>query len=248
MTMMIGLRDIEKRFPRQSRDKAALRGVSLDIGEGESVAIVGRSASGKSTLLNVMSTLVSPTHGEYRFDGHRVAGANRNAAAAVALRRRAGYIGQISDLLGNFDVASNVRLGASCRGSPILREQAEAHLRTVGLAGMGARRPSELSGGERQRVSIARTLATRPRVVFADEPTGSLDVVTARLVMETLLGTTGEAGKPTLVLVTHSPEFAAMCSRQVCVRDGLVARDEHGLGADDIVEFLMEEHRGKEQM
>ena len=237
---MIELRRIAKRFPRQGPDTAALRGVSLDIGEGESVAVVGRSASGKSTLLNIMSTLVSPTHGEYRFDGRLVSGANRNAAAAVAVRRRAGYIGQISDLLGNFDVASNVRLGASCRSTPISRQEAEQCLIAVGLGGKGARRPSELSGGERQRVSIARTLGVHPGVVFADEPTGSLDVVTAGLVMEILLGTTGQIGKPTLVLVTHSPEFAALCTRQVCVREGHIVGNEHGLTPADIVDFLME--------
>ena len=235
---MIVLRCIEKRFAHQDADTAALRRVSLDIRKGESVAIVGRSASGKSTLLNVMSTLVTPTSGEYRFDGQLISGADRNAWTAVVVRRRSGYIGQISDLLGNFDVATNVGLAASCRNTPISREEAEEHLAAVGLVNKGARRPSELSGGERQRVSIARTLAARPQVVFADEPTGSLDVVTAGSVMDALFGTTREAAQPTLVLVTHAPQFAALCTRQVCVRKGVVAADERGLSATDIVEFL----------
>ena len=237
---MIELRSIWKRFPGQTDQNAALKGVSASVRQGERLAIVGRSASGKSTLINVMCALAAPTAGSYEFDGRPVRMRSANSVAAIELRRRAGYVGQFSDLLGNFNVLSNVKLAANCRKNRVSDTRAQEWLREVDLEGEGRKVPAQLSGGQRQRVSIARALACEPRVLFADEPTGSLDVFTATEIMDLILRLARDSNT-TLVLVTHTPAFAAMCERQLCLRDGRVVRDECSMSDHDIEDFVKKE-------
>ena len=234
---MIELREIWKCFPGQSETECALKDLSVRLASAEHIAVVGRSASGKSTLLNILCALSRPTRGSYLFEGQPMKRGGVHSRAARELRRRAGYIGQSSDLLSGMDILSNVKLSASCRGEKLSDATALEWLDRVGLADTGAKVPAQLSGGQRQRVSIARTLACRPRVVFADEPTGSLDIATAREVMDQMFNLTGETGT-TLVLVTHAPEFAAKCERQLCIRRGRITGDARTLDAEAIVEFL----------
>ena len=233
---MIELREIWKCFPGQSGTKCALKDVSVRFTNDERIAVVGRSASGKSTLLNILCTLSRPTRGLYFFEGQPLKG-GVHSRAARALRRRAGYIGQSSDLLTGMNILNNVKLAASCRGTKLSDATALEWLDRVGLADTAARMPAQLSGGQRQRVSIARTLACQPKVVFADEPTGSLDVATAREVMDQMFKLTGETGT-TLVLVTHAPEFATRCERQLCIRRGRIIGDVRALDKEAIVKFL----------
>ena len=235
---MIELSWIWKRFPGQTGERAALEDVSVGVRQGEQLAIVGRSASGKSTLINVMCALASPSSGSYKFNGRPVMVEDARSGAALELRRQAGYVSQFSDLLGNFDVLDNVKLAAHCRNARVSDADAECWLKRVGLVGEGRKSPAELSGGQRQRVSIARALACKPKVLFADEPTGSLDVSTATEIMK-LIHELALDAKTTLILVTHTPDFAAMCERQLCLDGGRVVRDERGMSKEDIVNFLM---------
>lgn len=235
MPNMIVFERVGKRFPSQAPSAAALVDVSLRIEPGESVAIVGRSASGKTTLLNIMCALAGITAGKYWFDGRPVTVPSSNARAAVALRRQIGYVSQYSELLENFNVRRNVQMAATCRRLRVDDRVADAWLDAVGLAGLGDRPPAELSGGQRQRVNIARALACEPRAVFADEPTGQLDLVTARQILGLFRRLT--EGR-TLVLVTHMPDHAAACRRQLCVHEGRLVLDEMGMTARDIVDFI----------
>ena len=232
---MILLQRVSKRFPSQAPSAAALVDVSLEIELGESVAVVGRSGSGKSTLLNVMCGLASFTAGKYWFDGSPVMVSNSNARAAVALRRQIGYASQFSELLENFDVRRNVQLAATCRRLRVDDRAADAWLDAMGLAGLGDQAPAKLSGGQQQRVNIARALACEPRAVFLDEPTGSLDCATALNIMQLVRRLT--EGR-TLVLVTHMPDHAAACRRQLCLHEGRLLLDETGMTIGDIVDFI----------
>ena len=237
---MITLDHVSKRFPNQAPSEAALMDVSLRIESGESVAIVGRSASGKSTLINIMCALVSVSAGKYWFDGTQVVAPNSNARGAVALRRQIGYISQWSELLENFNVRRNVQMAARCRRARISNADADRWLDAVGLLGLGNRSPAQLSGGQRQRVNIARALACEPKVIFADEPTGSLDVATARDIMKLMFTLTENR---TLILVTHMPDYAAGCRRQICLHQGRLQGDENDMTRDDIVRFMEETQR-----
>ena len=210
-------------------------GVSLGIEPGESVAIVGRSASGKSTLINIMCALASMSAGKYSFDGTEVVAPSSNSRGAVALRRQIGYVSQWSELLENFNVRRNVQMAARCRRARVSNADANRWLEAVGLAGLGDRWPAQLSGGQRQRVNIARALACEPKVIFADEPTGSLDVATARDIMKLMFALTENR---TLILVTHMPDYAAECQRQLCLHQGRLQRDEKHMTRDDIVGFI----------
>ena len=234
MSMMV-LDRVSKRFPNQSQDEAALRDVSVAIEPGESLAIVGRSASGKSTLINIMCALVSLTTGKYLFNGRPVAASSSNSRTAVGLRRQIGYVSQWSELLGNFSVRSNVQMAARCRRMRLDDREADRWLETVGLSGLGDRSTSQLSGGQRQRVNIARALACEPSAVIADEPTGSLDVATARGIMELIHELTVNR---TLVLVTHVPDYAAACRRQLCLHEGRLLHDVQGMTSAEIVQFI----------
>jgi putative ABC transport system ATP-binding protein len=206
-------------------DVKALRGVSVEIADGEQVAIVGPSGSGKTTMLTIMGTLERPSAG-----GVEVADVNVPDASDVQLAglraHDIGFVFQAFHLQDNMSALDNVALGMLYTGLPLRqrREIAREALERVGLAHRLRNRPNQLSGGERQRVAIARAIAKRPRLVFADEPTGNLDSKSGAGVLELLHGL-GEDGA-TVVLITHDAQVAAGFPRQLQMRDGEVIADE----------------------
>ena len=210
--------DLQKRFGRT----VALDGACLSVAPGEMVAIVGPSGSGKSTLLHCAAGILRPDAGQVVFEGRRVDAMGE--AARSALRRTAfGFVFQFGQLVPELTAAENIALplmlsGTSRRGA--VRE-ARRWLAQLDLAEAAQKRPGELSGGEGQRIAVARALVHRPRVVFADEPTGSLDSLSGEVVMNLLVGMAGDEGAA-IVIVTHDPRVAAYARRDIVVRDGKI--------------------------
>ncbi|HEX5303173.1 MAG TPA: ABC transporter ATP-binding protein [Streptosporangiaceae bacterium] len=203
----------------------ALRGASVVVARGEIVAVMGPSGSGKSTLLHCLAGISRPDSGEVWFDGRRLD--TLTESERTRLRRTTfGFVFQFGNLVPELTAADNVALPLVLQR--VSRKQAYRHaagwLDRLGLGGKGARRTGELSGGEAQRVAVARALALGPRVLFADEPTGSLDSLTGEKVMKLLTGLAREQGI-TVVIVTHDVRIAAYADRQVLVRDGVVTAD-----------------------
>ena len=198
----------------------ALRGADVTVGAGEIVAVMGPSGSGKSTLLHCLAGILVPDAGEIHVDDRRID--TLDEAARSELRRdRFGFVFQFGQLVPELSAEENVALPlllAGVRREPALRRAREWFGR-LGLDGLGARRSGELSGGQAQRVALARALVGEPSVVFADEPTGSLDTLTGEQVMNLLIGTAREQGT-TVVIVTHDARVAAYADREVMVRDG----------------------------
>ena len=203
----------------------ALRGVSLTIGRGEYIAIMGPSGSGKSTLMNLLGCLDTPTEGRYELNGHDVANMSDNALAEVR-NREIGFVFQSFNLLARSDALHNVELPLIYAGmSPRARqERARESLKHVGLADRMHHRPNELSGGQRQRVAIARALVNHPSIVLADEPTGNLDTKTGVEILG-LFEALSRQGN-TIIVVTHEEEVAQQARRIIRIRDGLIAADE----------------------
>lgn len=215
---MLELRDITKSFTQQR----VLEGISLTVGDGDSVAIMGPSGSGKSTLLHCMSGVLVPDHGEVLFDGRDVAAMSDAERSRLRLEHF-GFIFQDGQLLPELTATENVALPQIMRG--VSRSQAHKDavdmLTRLGLGAYVDRYPGQLSGGQGQRVAIARALAGPPSVVFADEPTAALDQATGHEVMQQIVAVCQKFGV-TLVLVTHDPKIADWCSRRVEIRDGLI--------------------------
>ena len=200
----------------------ALAGASLSVASGEILAVMGPSGSGKSTLLHCLAGIFTPDKGEVWFDGQRLD--TLSDTRRTELRRTAfGFVFQFGQLVPELTVADNIALplllGRVRRKAAYAR--AEAWLPRLGLDGLGARRTGELSGGQAQRVALARSLVAQPKVLFADEPTGSLDTLTGEMVMDLLVATAREE-RTTVVLVTHDARVAAYADREVMVRDGKV--------------------------
>jgi lipoprotein-releasing system ATP-binding protein len=201
---------------------AVLRGISLSVGAGESLAVVGPSGSGKTTLLNIIGSLDSPTTGRVLLEGRDLAGLDEGALAQVRACR-IGFVFQLHHLLDQCTVLENVLVPTLARGA--LREGAESRARQllerVGLAGRMNYRPARISGGERQRAAVVRALINRPRLLLADEPTGSLDRAAAEDLADLLVQLNKEEGVA-LIVVTHSPHLAGRMRRVDLLRDGLL--------------------------
>lgn len=223
---MIELEEVHKVYGRGEAAVWALKGISLRIEEGEFVAIMGASGSGKSTCLNILGCLDVPTSGRYSFKGMEV---NRLTSDQRALLRRnyIGFVFQSFHLLDRTTALENVELPLIYKGlGPKKRkEMALEALELVGLRGREQHRPNELSGGEQQRVAIARAIVTRPLLLLADEPTGNLDSETSRSIMELFRALNREHGM-TVVLVTHEEDIASYARRRIYLRDGLMVREE----------------------
>ena len=218
---LIEARDITKSFGQTP----ALRGASVAVAQGEILAVMGPSGSGKSTLLHCLAGIFPPDSGEVWFDGRRLD--TLHEAERTRLRRTAfGFVFQFGNLVPELAAADNVALPLLLqrRHRKAAYRQAAQWLDTLGLGDKGARRTGELSGGEAQRVSVARAMALGPQVLFADEPTGSLDSLTGEKVMDLLTGLAREQAV-TVVLVTHDARIAAYADREVMVRDGAVTVD-----------------------
>jgi len=219
---MIEARDVVLSFG----ETPALRGASLRVERGEILAVMGPSGSGKSTLLHCLAGILVPDAGEIHVDGRRVDTLGEDARSALR-RDRFGFVFQFGQLVPELTAEENVALPLLLAG--VRRKAAIAEARPwferLGLAGMEGRRSGELSGGQAQRVALARGLVARPEVLFADEPTGSLDSLTGEQVMELMVGAARERGT-TVVVVTHEARVAAYADREVIVRDGRVTSVE----------------------
>ncbi|WP_196807317.1 ABC transporter ATP-binding protein [Candidatus Solirubrobacter pratensis] len=203
----------------------ALRGIDVEIGDGEFVAVTGPSGCGKSTLLNLLGGLDRPSRGEIELAGRRVDGFSEGRWALVR-RREIGFVFQFFNLIGNLSVADNVELPGLLAGLPAKEARARRRelLASLGIEEHADAAPGRLSGGQQQRVAIARALVNRPRVLLADEPTGNLDSSSARDVMALLRAAHDERGQ-TIVLVTHDARVAARADRVIAMRDGAVSSE-----------------------
>ncbi|HEX8355257.1 MAG TPA: ABC transporter ATP-binding protein [Pyrinomonadaceae bacterium] len=224
-TEVIRLEGVHKTYAMGDVEVHALRGVSLTIREGEFVAIMGTSGSGKSTTMNIIGCLDSPTRGTYALGGRDVSALSKDERADIRLRR-IGFVFQGFNLLSRTSALENVELPMLYAGA----EAAERHdraleaLHSVGLVGREQNHPNQLSGGQQQRVAIARALVNNPALILADEPTGALDSRTSVEVMEIFQRLNRER-RITLVIVTHEADIAAYADRVVVFKDGRIQKD-----------------------
>lgn len=216
----IQLEEVCKDYDEHGRPHTVLEGVSATIARGELIVLVGRSGSGKSTLLNMIGGLDRPSRGELRIAGQALSGLSEDGLARLR-RREIGFVFQFFNLVPTLTALENLLLPLDLLG--VGREEAlkraERWLETVGLPGRGDSFPEELSGGEQQRIALARALIHRPGLVIADEPTGNLDLETARQVLALLDDLCRREGT-TLVMATHSPEVIGVADRVFTIHDG----------------------------
>ncbi len=222
---LIRLEGITREYQMGAERVLALRGIDLEIGRNEYVAIMGPSGSGKSTMMNMLGCLDTPTAGNYWLNGHEVSRMTDDALARVR-NREIGFVFQTFNLLPRASALANVELPLVYAGvsSKERRRRASAALTRVGLGDRMHHKPNELSGGQRQRVAIARALVNEPSILLADEPTGNLDSATSEEIMR-VFGALHAQGQ-TVVIVTHEADIARHAHRVVVLRDGRVDTDQ----------------------
>jgi putative ABC transport system ATP-binding protein len=238
MKTIIEVRDLKKDFYVGDITVHALKGINMEIKEGEFVAIMGASGSGKSTMLNVLGCLDKPTSGTYLLDGISMGELSKNELAGLR-NSKLGFVFQSYNLLSRTSALENVELplfyNSKVRPRE-RRERAEAALEAVGLSDRMHHMPNQLSGGQQQRVAIARSLVNDPVVILADEATGNLDTRTSYEIMA-LLQDLNSKGK-TIVFVTHEADIARFMTRQVIFRDGHIIREEMVTDRNNAVELI----------
>ena len=229
---IIDLRQIVKRFyVGQPNELEILHSIDLQVKKGEFVSIVGASGSGKTTLMNIIGVLDRPTSGAYTLDGVDVAGAKDKELSGIR-NRKIGFVFQTYNLISRTTALRNVELPMMYAGvgKKERQERAKYYLEMVGMSERMTHKPDELSGGQKQRVSIARAMTNDPSIILADEPTGALDSVTGRKIMDIFHKLHEEQGK-TIVLITHSNELASETERIITLKDGCIIRERKGSGA-----------------
>jgi len=220
MPVILEARDLVKRYPLPAGSVDVLHGVSLSVEQGEFVAIMGASGSGKSTMLHLLGGLDRPTSGEVMIDGVNISQLD-DEHATLTRRAKTGFVFQFFNLIPLLNVAENVALPFLIAGESLgdRRERVDELLELVGLADKAGQRPDQLSAGEQQRVALARALAPSPTILLADEPTGNLDFTTGTEILDLLWDSCDRLGQ-TIVLVTHDSRAAAYADRVLVVRDG----------------------------
>jgi putative ABC transport system ATP-binding protein len=229
---LIRLSAITKTYGRGQGAFQALKGIDLEIHAGDFVAIMGHSGSGKSTTMNILGCLDTPTSGSYEFQGVHVEKLERNHRALLR-RHYLGFVFQGFNLLSRTTALENVELPLIYRGeaAPVRHAAARTSLEQVGLKGWEDHTPAELSGGQQQRVAIARAIVTRPTVLLADEPTGNLDTRTSQEIMDLITHFNRELGI-TVLMVTHEPDIAAYAKRVIHFVDGRIESDRRNQEGD----------------
>jgi putative ABC transport system ATP-binding protein len=219
-------RGVYKTYETRGVETPALLGVDLGIDEGEFTALAGPSGSGKTTLLNLFGALDTPSSGEILLDGHKLADLSPDQLAELRLRKL-GFVFQAYNLIPVLSARENVEFVMELQGVPSgeRRQRAEDLLREVELEGLGEKRPLEMSGGQQQRVAVARAIASRPRIVLADEPTANLDSGTAGRLLDLMERLNAERGV-TFLFSTHDPLVIGKARRRVRLHDGRVSDDE----------------------
>jgi len=216
--------NLEKRVKDASGELTILQDINFTVQSGEVLAIVGASGSGKTTLLGLLAGLDTPSSGTVKIDGTDIFKLDEDGRAGLR-KEKLGFVFQSFQLLAHLTALENVMLPLELRGAPNAREKAEAILSRVGLLNRLRHYPKYLSGGEQQRVALARAFVTAPPMLFADEPTGSLDAETGHAVMQLMFDLHREHAS-TLVLVTHDPGIAARCGRRITIDAGKLTSDE----------------------
>jgi len=218
------VRGLTKCYPTMNGELTVLKDVTFSLPAASTCAIVGPSGSGKSTLVGLCAGLDVPTSGEVQLDGVLLAALDEDGRARVR-GEMVGFVFQIFQLIPTLTALENVMVPLELRGIGHAREQAEALLRKVGLGERLAHYPAQLSGGEQQRVALARAFVNRPKILFADEPTGNLDAGTGQVVIDSLFALNADAGT-TLVLVTHDTELARRAQRVIRLKGGMIVNGE----------------------
>ena len=220
MPEIIEVRGLTKAVPNGDTPLVILHEIDLQVSAGESLAIVGASGSGKSTLLSLLAGLDTPSGGRVLLDGNDLFALDEDGRAALR-GRLVGFVFQAFQLMPHLNALENVMLPLELAGRADARAVARETLARVGLGERLRHYPKHLSGGEQQRVALARAFATRPKILFADEPTGNLDTVTGATIIDLLFGLNAELGT-TLVLVTHDTNIAIRCARSIHLRQGRI--------------------------
>jgi putative ABC transport system ATP-binding protein len=220
---MIKCDNLQKRVPMAGTELAILKGITLEIKSGESVAIIGASGSGKSTLLGLLAGLDEATAGTVNIDGTDLGALDEDDRARFR-GKHIGFVFQSFQLLPALTALENVMLPLELQGQNNVEEQAQHYLRRVGLDARVGHYPLQLSGGEQQRVALARAFASKPAILFADEPTGNLDTTTGDHIIDLLFELNREEGT-TLVLVTHDQVLADRCQRRLRLDGGALVRE-----------------------
>jgi putative ABC transport system ATP-binding protein len=229
---------ITRRYGSGDTAVDALRGVSLQVGRGQLIAVMGPSGSGKSTLMHILAGLDKPTSGTVEIDGTEITALGDTELTKLR-RRHIGFVFQFFNLLPMLTAEENIALPLSIAGEKPEREWLDELLEQMGLADRRKHRPAELSGGQQQRVAIARALITRPTIVFADEPTGNLDSRTGGEILELVRESVESLGQST-VMVTHEPRAAAIADRILFLDDGLIVKQNGGSSASDVLAIMNE--------
>src|SRR5690349_14250201 len=229
---------VARRYGEGESAVDALRGVSLEVLSGELTSVMGPSGSGKSTLMHILAGLDRPTSGTVEISGSDITRMNDNELTLLR-REHIGFIFQFFNLLPMLTAEENILLPLSLAGEKPDREWVDELIGKVGLADRRGHRPSELSGGQQQRVAIARSLITKPTVLFADEPTGNLDSTTSEEILQLLRNSVDEYGQ-TIVMVTHDARAAAIADRILLLADGQIVRDMPGADASTVIAAMDE--------